>query len=108
MDAVGAASIDEFIVRAYGAAGPAHLAEARMRNTDLYVERATRDPRYQAANHRKVPKKIGRRLQLFDCLTCDKCIPVCPNHANFSFRMPSTPEVPLGEARQIANIAAIC
>ena len=22
----------------------------------------------------------------FDCITCDKCIPVCPNDANFSYR----------------------
>ncbi len=107
MDAVGAATVDEFIVRAYGD-GPADLAAAKLRNTDLYVERSTGEARYQAASHRKVPKKIGRRLKLFDCLTCDKCIPVCPNDANFSFRMPSTPEVPLSEARQIANFADFC
>ncbi len=110
MDAVGATTVDEFIVRAYqeGETGPADLAAAKLRNTDVYVERATGDPRYQARSHRKVPKKIGRRLQLFDCLTCDKCIPVCPNDANFSFRMPSTPQVPVGEARQIANFADFC
>jgi putative selenate reductase len=34
------------------------------------------------------PKKIGRHLTLFDCYTCDKCIPVCPNDANFSFVVP--------------------
>jgi putative selenate reductase len=26
-------------------------------------------------------------LELFDCLTCDKCIPVCPNDANFSLKI---------------------
>ena len=108
MDAVGATTVDAFIVRAYGEAGPADVTAAKLRNTDLYVARATGEPRYRAASHRKVPKKIGRRLKLFDCLTCDKCIPVCPNDANFSFRMPSTPEVPLGEARQIANFADFC
>ena len=25
-------------------------------------------------------------MVLFDCLTCDKCIPICPNDANFSLR----------------------
>jgi putative selenate reductase len=55
-----------------------------------------------------VPRKIGRTLRLFDCLTCDKCIPVCPNDANFAFPMSSTPEVPLAEARQIANFADFC
>jgi putative selenate reductase len=27
-------------------------------------------------------------LELFDCLTCDKCIPVCPNDANFALKIP--------------------
>ncbi|MGC2776985.1 MAG: hypothetical protein WA418_15265, partial [Bradyrhizobium sp.] len=30
----------------------------------------------------------GTRLSLFDCLTCDKCIPVCPNDANFVLSIP--------------------
>ena len=108
MDAVGATTVDQFIVRAYGEGGPAEVAAAKLRNTEWYVERATNDPRYLATSHRKVPKKIGRRLKLFDCLTCAKCIPVCPNDANFTFWMPSTPQVPVGEARQIANFADFC
>ena len=108
MDAVGASSVDEFIVKAYGEGGPADLAAAKLRNTGLYVQKTTSDARYKAASHRKLPKKIGRRLKLFDCLTCDKCIPVCPNDANFTFRMLTTPEVPLSEARQIGNFADFC
>ncbi|GMU63610.1 MAG: hypothetical protein AMXMBFR34_53730 [Myxococcaceae bacterium] len=27
---------------------------------------------------------------LFNCLTCDKCVPVCPNHANFTYALPAT------------------
>lgn len=108
MDAVGAASVDEFIVKAYGEGGPADLAAARLRNTALYVQKTTSDARYKAASHRKLPKKIGRRLKFFDCLNCDKCIPVCPNDANFSFRVPTTAEVPLSEARQIGNFADFC
>ena len=27
---------------------------------------------------------MGSELALLDCLTCDKCIPVCPNGANFA------------------------
>ena len=46
------------------------------------------DPRYGAAENATPPKKIGSSLVLFDCLTCDKCIPVCPNDANFSFSIP--------------------
>lgn len=108
MDAAGASTVDEFVVRAYGAGGPTDLAAAKIRNTDLYVERATVDPRYAAAAHRKVPRKIGRQLMLFDCLTCDKCIAVCPNDANFTFRMASTPEVPVTEERQIGNFVDFC
>ena len=108
MDAAGATTVDEFVVRAYGAGGPADLAAAKIRNTDLYVERATADARYAAVTRRKVPRKIGRQLKLFDCLTCDKCIAVCPNDANFTFPMASTPEVPVTEARQIGNFADFC
>ncbi len=54
-------------------------------NTEHYVERALTDPRYTRARNTKAPRKIGRRLQLFDCVTCDICVPVCPNDANFTF-----------------------
>ncbi len=131
MDAVGARDVEEFIVgtdRARGGAptsdigdrtseeGPAvrrgpsatELAAAKLRNTEAYVEGLGADPRYRAERHRTPPRKIGRRLRLFDCLTCDKCIPVCPNDANFTFPMESSPEVPLTERRQIANFAEFC
>ena len=108
MDEAGAASIDEFVVRAYAPGSPAdaspvpaveRLARARVRNTDTYVERVTADARYRADAHRKTPRKIGRRLRLFDCLTCDKCVPVCPNDANFTFSVPQT-EIPLVRLRR--------
>ena len=31
---------------------------------------------------------LGSHLALFDCVTCDKCVPVCPNGANFTFLLP--------------------
>jgi putative selenate reductase len=108
MDAVGAGTIDEFIVKAHGAGGPADISAARLRNTELYVEGLAADPRYHAASHRKPPRKIGRQLKFFDCLACNKCIPVCPNDANFSVRMPATAQVPVTVARQIVNFADFC
>jgi len=64
---------------------------------------------------------------LFDCLTCDKCLPVCPNDANFTFVIPegrfpleqlhATPdgwvsesagELTIGKPRQIGNFADAC
>jgi len=108
MDAVGATTIDEFIVRAYGAGGPTDPSAARLRNTELYVERVAADPAYHAAANRKLPRKIGRKLVFFDCLACDKCIPLCPNDANFTVRMPSTPELPLKVAKQLVHFADFC
>lgn len=49
---------------------------------------APADPRYGRAKNAKAPKKVGSHLVLLDCLTCDKCVPVCPNAANFTFPVP--------------------
>jgi putative selenate reductase len=46
------------------------------------------DPHYHRTPKTKPPKKVGSKLELLDCLTCDKCIPVCPNLANFSVVLP--------------------
>lgn len=83
MNAAGAASIDEFVRRAYGDTS-GDVSAARLRNTEIYVERMLADPRYSAAHNSRPPKKVGSRLQLFDCLSCNQCIPVCPNDANFT------------------------
>ena len=116
MEAVDAATIDQFVLRAYGqeaaaiasldldpGTGPEALSNdeharllsaARLLNTEHYVPRATVNPLYAAANNRKPPKKIGSHLELFDCITCDKCVPVCPNDANFTFALPAM-ELPI-------------
>lgn len=46
------------------------------------------DPRYHANANAKAPKKIGSELELFNCVTCDICLPVCPNAANFRIELP--------------------
>jgi putative selenate reductase len=85
------------------------------------------DPRYRAAENSLPPKKIGSHLALFDCLTCDKCIPLCPNDANFSLPIPparlaiqrlrqtaggwtldSAGDLVLDKPRQIATFADAC
>ncbi|MCM2251337.1 MAG: hypothetical protein NDJ19_03145 [Ramlibacter sp.] len=123
MDAVGARSIDDYIVRAYGhgaaaleglglspqraqacrsalaantdlasAAGADYsrwVSAALLLNTNTYVERLLQDPRYSRAGHPAPPKKIGSQLALFDCtIACNKCLPVCPNDANFAYAIP--------------------
>ena len=74
-------------------------SEVKLLNTEMYVERATADPRYAELNNRKMPRKIGRSLKLFDCISCDKCVPVCPNDANFTFVLPQS-EIPIVKFRR--------
>jgi putative selenate reductase len=101
MREVGATTVDGFVLRAYGheAAAGGDVSAAKLSNTRTYVERATADPRYRKAQNTKVPKKIGRRLRLFDCISCDKCVPVCPNDANFTFVLPPM-DIPVAKVRR--------
>ncbi len=64
------------------------LSQAKLINTQTYAENATLDQRYALVKNSKPPTKVGSMLELFDCLTCDKCIPVCPNDANFMLSIP--------------------
>jgi putative selenate reductase len=57
-----------------------------------------KDPRYGQAQNDKLPPKIGSRLELFDCITCDKCVPVCPNDANFTYVLPKI-QIPVVKLR---------
>jgi putative selenate reductase len=164
MDEVGARTVDDFVLLAYGQGesalerlgldrdDPARerclraieagdglreavgeelfarwVSEARRLNTDRYVEALDRDDRYSRPRHATPPRKIGRHLKLFDCLTCDLCIPVCPNDANFTLHAESSTiptarvgrtaaglewsqgeEIELAERHQIANFADFC
>ncbi len=98
-----------------------------VRNTATYAARATADPRYAKAKNSKPPRKVGSHLSLFDCVSCDKCVPVCPNDANFVVHL-APREVPkllaaqrdgawvvtdegttaLVKPHQIANFADLC
>jgi putative selenate reductase len=123
MDAVGARSIDEYVIKAFGhgqaglkglclredrteacrlaldgkgdlaaAAGAdfaAWVSACLLLNTKTYVDRLLEDPRYSRTEHAAPPRKIGNRLAQFDCaIACNKCVPVCPNDANFAFVIP--------------------
>ncbi|MGB6642819.1 MAG: glutamate synthase, partial [Thermoanaerobaculia bacterium] len=70
------------------------VAEAKLLNTEHYVAAVTEDPRYGKEQNSQSPRKIGSHLQLFDCITCDLCIPVCPNDANFTFDL-GREEIPI-------------
>ena len=135
MSELGARTIPEYVIRAFGkgAEGLADLADlnhqTRVRcaaalmsggdltgaaggedierwaaataihNSEHHVPRATLDPRYAQAANRKPPRKLGSHLSLFDCVTCSKCVPVCPNDANFTFVLPAV-EQPIVKVRR--------
>ncbi|HVT28919.1 MAG TPA: 4Fe-4S dicluster domain-containing protein [Lacipirellulaceae bacterium] len=131
MERIGARTIDEFILDYRGQRPAANNdpVHAGFLNMPLIVAETQADPRYRAAQNRAVPKKIDSHLVTFDCITCDKCIPVCPNDANFSYHTgdvrlayrdveirPDGSVVPVGDekvfelqkADQIANFADYC
>ncbi|MEW5983623.1 MAG: 4Fe-4S dicluster domain-containing protein [Acidobacteriota bacterium] len=94
MKQVGAATIEEFIVTS--ARGPDEAdfpgpdpRTAIARNTQRLLDRALGHERYRAARNRKPPRKLGTRLWLWDCLSCRKCIPVCPNDGIFEIETES-------------------
>lgn len=64
------------------------VREAARLNTAEYVAGLAADPRYHRGHHEKAPRKVGSALATFDCLTCDKCVAVCPNDALFTFVAP--------------------
>ena len=68
-------------------AAPQHV-DAALRNTTIAARQAREDPRYRAQRNRAIPKRIDSQLETFDCISCDKCLPVCPNAANFVYPTP--------------------
>ena len=64
------------------------ISEVKLLNTKTYVDEVTTQARYTLEKNSNPPRKVGTTLELFDCLTCDKCIPVCPNDANFVLKIP--------------------
>jgi putative selenate reductase len=57
---------------------------AAVLNTPTLVAKAAADPRYRSGAIAP-PRKIGSHLAVFDCINCDKCLPACPNDANFVY-----------------------
>ena len=94
MKRLGAGNIDEYILRARSVDDqcasavheqPRASARAAAHNLAVITGEVQADPRYRADANRKIPKRIDSHLEIFDCITCDKCIPVCPNASNFLY-----------------------
>jgi len=135
MKRVDSSNIDEYIKNA-GVADPkthtgcpseSEVQIAAAGNLERISADAQADPRYRAENNRKTPKRVHSHLETFDCLTCDKCIPVCPNAANFLYtteaedlvftdylvqedRLAAGPQhrISVERTEQIANFADFC
>ena len=88
MHASSTAAIPDFIRARAGAAGTSDVAAASLLNHSRTAGEALVDARYRAAKTGRLPRKIGSHLHLLDCINCDKCIPVCPNDANFVYDTP--------------------
>lgn len=103
------------------------VSEAKQLNTGHYARAVLEDPRYGRSRNDRPPKTIDSRLDFFDCISCDLCLPVCPNAANFTYRLDEekipivkllhSPEgwtwreegaLRLGAEHQIANFADFC
>ena len=88
----------------FAEAGATTLAELVEKNGGMakcltdYAAKVVVDPRYAFAKNSGTPRRVDSKLWLFDCLSCDKCIAVCPNDANFAI---TTPEV---EAFQLSDL----
>lgn len=74
------------------------VATAATRNLVGYAAEVRADARYALAKNRKPPRKVGSALALFDCISCDKCVPVCPNDANFTLETAALADHPTWEA----------
>jgi putative selenate reductase len=105
MRGAGVADVDGLRRALGGGDDPEQAARAHLACTAAGV---VDDPRYARAANQKPPRKIGSHLELLDCLTCDKCIPVCPNAANFAVPLPIGEHRPgrvrwSGDARERAD-----
>jgi putative selenate reductase len=113
-------------MRALGVRTIADLTASAGLDAAALASRVAADPRYRAEALRP-PRKIGRHLALFDCINCDKCLPACPNDANFvyeaeplardyeSYRVEGARAVPVAggrvevrEAHQIGTFQDFC
>jgi len=104
MAGLGAADLATYTKRALAGMGDgADVSEARLKNTEAYADAVLSDPRYGRTATNTPPRRVGSELKLLDCLTCDKCVPVCPNDANFTLSLPKGTEIPTATATKTGD-----
>ncbi len=67
---------------------PSSMEQERSERLTRAAEAAAGHPRYGAGQVMKAPRKLGSPLQRLDCISCDICLPVCPNGALFTWTTP--------------------
>jgi putative selenate reductase len=88
MKSSGATTIPEYIIgTSESSSGAQSIASAIIKNTSKLLNDSIENPRYHSKQNKRLPRKIGSKLYLWDCVNCDKCIPVCPNDSNFYFEI---------------------
>ncbi len=91
MQRVGATNIADYLLDCRSARDTTQdPVEAGCLNTMEVLAETQADERYYQAKNASVPRRIDSHLTLFDCITCYKCIPVCPNDANFVYETQPT------------------
>jgi putative selenate reductase len=125
MREIGAVSVSDYILKWSGKQD--NIGAAIIANTSILMEKILSDSRYTQSKNKSFPRKLDSHLVLFDCINCDKCIPVCPNDANFFYELQpleveyvnyrigpdGIEEIPGGilrleKSHQIANYADFC
>jgi putative selenate reductase len=128
MEQSGCRTIEEYTIENAAKDHRDNVFSAGVNNAGRIVPTLVNNPRYHYKMNAKPPKKIDSHLTLFDCITCNKCLPVCPNAANFSiptgqmeithhnfrysqdgdFLPVATADFVLQQKFQIANLADFC
>ena len=93
MEKLSAHTINEFVTLSAGNTSQ-DMWEAGRNNSAKIIDALNKSSAYSSKTNSAVPKKIGSQLKLFDCLSCDICLPVCPNAANFHYKTDRKPAVP--------------
>ncbi|MBT3979907.1 MAG: hypothetical protein HOE90_01060 [Bacteriovoracaceae bacterium] len=82
MEESGVKTLEELILSNAGSSSE-DLAEAGLINATRVCKTLEDNDYYHFEKNKKDPRKTDVELELFDCLSCNICIPVCPNGANF-------------------------
>ena len=84
MEGLEATQLEDFIIKKANDPTCDTREKAGMANAHTVVPKLVENPHYHFSSNTKEPPTIDSRLEFFDCISCNKCLPVCPNGANFN------------------------